>query len=115
MNFNSTKPCANCPFRTDIKPFLTIERAEEIAASIVDQQQAFLCHKTTVDTGDGERVETGSSEHCAGALIMLEHMERPNQVMRIAERLGMYDRRNLKMDSPVFDDADEWIDTQEVW
>lgn len=28
-------------------------------------------------------------------------------MMRISERLGMYDRTKMKMDSPVFDDADE--------
>lgn len=30
--------------------------------------------------------------HCAGAMIVLEHEERPNQIMRIAERLGFYDQ-----------------------
>ena len=27
------KPCQHCPFRRDVKPFLTPERAEEIAGA----------------------------------------------------------------------------------
>lgn len=45
MNYNLKKPCANCPFRTDIKPFIRGERAEEICESIIDSQQSFPCHK----------------------------------------------------------------------
>ena len=51
-----------------------------------------------------------NAEHCAGALIFLEAQEQPNQMMRIAERLGLYDRRKLDMESPVFDDADAMAD-----
>ncbi len=117
MNFNLKKPCANCPFRTDIRPFLTTGRAEEIVESIIDMQQTFPCHKTTVASDDyeyGGMTTTEKSEHCAGALILLEFAERPNQMMRIAERLGMYDRTKLDMESPVFDDPDDWIDAQEM-
>lgn len=39
--------------------------------------------------------------HCAGALIFLEKRNRPNQMMRIAERTGSYDRRTLDMKAPV--------------
>jgi hypothetical protein len=48
--------------------------------------------------------------HCAGAMIVLEHEDRPNQIMRIAERLGFYDRTALVMDSPVPETPDEWVD-----
>lgn len=39
--------------------------------------------------------------HCAGALIFLEKRYRPNQLMRISERLGMYDRTKLDMKAKV--------------
>ena len=45
----------------------------------------------------------GGEAHCAGALILLEKLNLPSQMMRIAERLGMYDRRKLDMLAPVFD------------
>lgn len=116
MNFNLTKPCKDCPFRTDIRPYLTMERAEEIVEALTTMQGTFACHKTTKPSEDDdlEMVTTDKSEHCAGALIMLEHIEQPNQMMRIAERLGMYDRTKLEMDAPVFDDPEGFIDMQSL-
>lgn len=105
MNYNLTKPCANCPFRSDKFFPLNPKRVEEIVYGNAE----FACHKT-VDYGhdDGGRIKD-KSEHCAGLLIMLEHMEQPHQMMRIAERFGMYDRERLEMDSPVYADADEYL------
>ena len=110
MKFDLKKPCAQCPFRTDITPFIRPERAEEICASMIDLQQAFPCHKTVDYNNDGDGVETPDSQHCAGAMIMLEHMDRPNQMMRIAERLRFYDRNKLDMTAPVYTSDDEMID-----
>jgi hypothetical protein len=36
-------------------------------------------------------------------------MAQPHQMMRIAERLGMYDRTKLKMDAPVYDGVVEML------
>lgn len=105
MQFTMTKPCANCPFRTD-RPFhLDPERTRDILHAITVGQQTFACHKTVDyshddDEGDGRHHK--KTQHCAGALILLEHIDRPNQMMRIAERLGLYDRTKLDMDAPVF-------------
>jgi hypothetical protein len=54
-----------------------------------------------------------NEQHCAGAAIILERLERPNQWMRISERLGFYDRTKLDMGAPVFADFDEFIEFQE--
>lgn len=104
MNFNLTRPCDNCPFRTDVRPYLKKARVKEIERCLVDAQGTFPCHKTTVDSEDGEDdlMAGPKSEHCAGAMILLECLERPNQMMRIAERLRMYDFTKLDMRSPVF-------------
>jgi hypothetical protein len=63
-------------------------------------------------TGEEEEgpKETEKSQHCAGALILLEKLEQPTNSMRVAERLGMYDRRELDMDAPVFDSWEEMED-----
>jgi len=112
MKYNLTAPCAHCPFRSDIKPFLTSARAEEIYESL--DRGGFPCHKTCdYDTEEEGGQETEKTQHCAGALIMLEHMDQPSQMMRICERIGLYDRTKLKMDSPVFDDAEWFIDVQD--
>lgn len=37
-------------------------------------------------------------------------MEQPNQMMRICERVGVYDRRKLDMDSPIFEDDESMLE-----
>ena len=77
VNFNLKRPCANCPFRTDIRPFLRRDQAQQIADSLLDQQQTFACHKTVDYSEDPAGRVPDDAQHCAGALIMLEHMEQP--------------------------------------
>jgi hypothetical protein len=105
MKYTLPRPCKNCPFRSDIKGYLTKARVRQIIDSITRQQRTFSCHKTNEteenDEGWSETIETENSHHCAGALIFLERLDQPNQMMRIAERIGLYDRRKLDMDSPV--------------
>ncbi|MEA1987788.1 MAG: DUF6283 family protein [Pseudomonadota bacterium] len=111
MNFNLRKPCKGCPFRKDVRPFLKQERAKEIAVSVALHDQAFPCHKTLgFDDETENTVTTPKSEHCAGALLMLEKMDRPNQFMRIAERTGIYKRSRLDMKTPVFESIEEMIE-----
>jgi hypothetical protein len=115
VKYTMTSPCAHCPFRYDVPAYLKQERAEEIIEAIVDRQGYFSCHSTNdFDDEDGEAIETPDSQHCAGAMIMLEHMEMPNQLMRIMERLGMYDRRKLNMNAPVFEDAELFIEHHDL-
>jgi len=115
MKYDLKRPCKNCPFRTDVKPYIKAERAEEIADAISRQQQTFACHETTIECEEDSEGNCGltdgpNSQHCAGAMIILEKMQLPNQMMRIAERLGMYDSRKLDMKSPVYEDLEEWIE-----
>lgn len=100
MKYALVRPCAKCPFRRDIAGYLHPERALEIATS----EEPFACHETTVYDEETDEMEvTKESQHCAGALILAEKLEQPNQMMRIAERLGLYDHRRLDLDAPVFD------------
>ena len=108
MNYNLKKPCSNCPFRTDIKTFIRPERAEDICDSL-ERGQDFVCHKTTGSDDEGETTIEQKSQMSAGAMIMLEHMEAPTQMMRISERLGMYDRSKLDMESPVYENTEDMI------
>jgi hypothetical protein len=118
VKYDLIRPCKDCPFRTDIRPFLTTARAEEIAETLLSGG-TFACHKTVDYSGDDEDEDgfsegqvTGQSQHCAGAMIMLEKMEMPNQMMRIAERLGMYRPDKLDMEAPVFEDDVEFAAVQ---
>lgn len=101
MKFDLRTPCPQCPFRSDIPAYLTPARVTEIDRSLI--QATFPCHKTTQFDEDGEVIpSTPGERHCAGALIILEKLGRPSQMMRIAERLGLYDMRKLDMQAPVF-------------
>jgi hypothetical protein len=109
MKFDLVRPCAQCPFRRDVAPYLTVERVVELEDALTRQQQTFACHKTVDYTDDhdedGESVESRpdvEEQHCAGAMILLEHLDRPNQMMRWMERLGLYRREKLDMDAPVY-------------
>jgi hypothetical protein len=102
------RPCALCPFRTDVPAYLTRSRVREIERSLVRAE--FPCHETT--GVKGQKPKDGEA-HCAGALILLEKLERPSQMMRIAERLGIYDRSQLAMDAPIFETFDEMVAAQE--
>lgn len=112
MNFDQTNPCPNCPFRTDTLPYLTKARAKEISLAITIQQKTFTCHKYVEHNDEGEAVDNPDGQHCAGALILLEKLDQPNQMMRIAERLRFYDRKKLNMDAPVFNDCASFIKAQ---
>jgi Family of unknown function (DUF6283) len=110
VKFDMRRPCNNCPFRSDIKFPLELERVEEIVHSITGEDKTFTCHKTTKFDDDGDNIPRKDDQHCAGALIMLERMENPNQMMRIAERLGVYDRHKLDMNyAPVYEHGDDMI------
>lgn len=100
--FNLRTPCGNCPFRLDVPGYLRRARATEIAESLANGG-IFPCHKTTIEDPDdeGALVAGPDSQFCAGALICMELQDAPNQVVRIAENLGSYDRDRLDMDAPV--------------
>lgn len=99
MYFTQAKPCADCPFLSANAPSYGTRRLMEFT------QDAFPCHKTAELVEDEEGIgafeATRTSVHCAGALIYLEKREAPSQAMRIAERLGLYDRTRLDMSAPV--------------
>ena len=98
MNYTQTTPCKECPFLKSMKHGFTMDRLEEFASG------EFPCHKSATldeDDGFGEYVANKKSVHCAGALIFNEKRKQPHQLMRIAERLGMYDHTKLDMTAPV--------------
>jgi len=109
-DYNLKRPCKNCPFRTDVPGYLTRARAQEIAESIANGAE-FPCHETTVYDEETDDMREGpKSQNCAGSLIMQEHQEAPNQIMRIAERTGHYDAEKLDMSAPVAKSAFAFID-----
>lgn len=110
------KPCANCPFLKDEKAAIGLSpgRRDGIIADLIDGTvTGFSCHKTVyhsktggrwveANDGDGEEVyqQSGKEQQCAGALAVLEKINRPTQLVRIMERMGLYDREQY---TPMFE------------
>jgi hypothetical protein len=124
MKYAMKTPCKNCPFRSDKVFPLHPGRVESILDGITHGDQTFSCHKTTShDDEDCEdyaesdtHIPTSDEQHCAGAMILLEKLEQPNQMMRIAERVGLYDRTKLDMEAPVYDSLEDMQDAiEELW
>lgn len=109
MSAYMTKPCPECPFlRSRGAVRLTRGRIVEITGNMLSRGGGeFHCHKTTLQGG----VPAGQERHCAGALIFAEKNGNATQMMRIAERLGMYDPRKLVGYENVFDDDAEMLRT----
>lgn len=99
MQYNMTEPCDACPFLKGSG--FQWKSLEEHASG------EFPCHKAC-DLVEDEEVgshyrekKNGKTPHCAGALIFLEKQNTPHQMMRICERIGMYDRTKLNMEAAV--------------
>lgn len=71
MTDHMKAPCAHCPFRNDLTPFLHPDRADEIATLSTNRFADFLCHKTVEhNEDDGEAEPIPDSKTCAGFLAM---------------------------------------------
>ena len=110
MNYDLHKPCHNCPFTSGgIK--LRAARIVEISQMMLSSQGGdFPCHKTTSHDDEGDLQATRKSLHCAGALIYAEKQGTATQMMRISERLGMYDHTKLEGHDTVWDCEEDWLE-----
>jgi hypothetical protein len=94
MHYKMTKPCDACPFLKGSG--FTLKSLQAHASG------EFPCHKQCDVSDEGVFESKGNkTAHCVGALIFLEKRGQPHQMMRICERLGMYDHTKLDMDAPV--------------
>lgn len=113
MRFEMNRPCANCPFRTDVPPFLGVTRAQEIVSYAMGDK-TFACHKTVVyDDEDGEPIRTRDEQQCAGAMIIRAKNGKlgSHQMYRIAHRLGILtNAETLDLTSPVYPTPEAMIE-----
>lgn len=97
MRFDLKRPCKDCPFLcgSSTNMSLSESRMNEIKEGLLNDS-SFTCHKTL-------DLPRNKQQHCAGAMIFLERLNKPNQMMRIAERLRMYNHRELDYDVNLID------------
>ena len=95
MKLDLKTPCKDCPFIKGSSTNTTLAKGRlQGIKDDLRKDMSFTCHKTL-------EKPSNEQQHCAGALIFLEKENRPNQIMRIAERLGMYDHTKLKIDVDI--------------
>jgi hypothetical protein len=110
MKFNLTRPCKDCPFRTDCPTGWLGRSAERIAAELTREDKTFACHKTT-------GVETpwlappADDSQCAGALLMLQQANKlhDNWRFRLAQQMKILDMSKLKTNIPVFESPEAFV------
>jgi hypothetical protein len=138
MRFDLTRPCSNCPFRSD-RPFhLHPDRVREILGDErcdVDAQQSapssiigmvreqlrvgkwwpaasFPCHKTIIYTDDDGTIVPDSAQQCAGVMAILHRENKPNQAMQLAERFGLWHPSQLDQRAPFYTSTQAAIEGQ---
>lgn len=93
--YSLKKPCKNCPFNKTGAIELHPGRVESILQDLLNgKTTGFQCHKTAYRAKSSERVR-GKEKECAGALIVLEKLERQTQLMQVMDRLGFYKPADL--------------------
>ena len=111
MHFDHLKPCNDCPFRRENFISLTPGRVDEVAGNMISSAgKTFTCHKSIYPR---KKIAKKDHQHCGGALIFAEKNGIATQMMRIAERLRIYDPARLMSEDNkanrdlVFDTLDE--------
>ena len=92
MKYTLHKPCDQCPF--------LIGSGFTWKSLVAHASGEFGCHKAC-KIRNGVFTPLDGTPHCAGALIFLEKQGKPHQMMRICERVNLYDRSKLDMTAPV--------------
>jgi len=121
MRFDLTRPCGNCPFRSDIRFGLSPERVREILggsrrgkATTWWPAASFPCHKT-IEYGEDDDDKTTippTAQQCAGVMWILRKENRPNDAMQLAERLGLWNPESLDPTAPFYQSTKAAIEGQ---
>lgn len=99
-----TRPCTRCPFRSDVPVYLHPERRADIIEQSLVEGREFYCHETTVYDEDSEEMTIGAgSLICAGFVKMVEAGGGSTNMMRVAERIGLYDATQVERGADVWD------------
>ena len=93
------KPCSNCPFVDNGKAMHLDEgRVDGLKEMLLeDSGNSFNCHKSVYNLDKNMNPYDGGTQPlkmCAGAYNFLKKMGKPNDIMQIAERLGVEDEKD---------------------
>lgn len=110
------KPCNNCPFRADTKPFpLGRDRRQQIADALLNDA-AFGCHKTTSFDEDGIYKWTEKESPCVGAARLIENElgdVAANVAFRMAIAFKKFDRNEIDYSVPTLDTVEAFVSAED--
>lgn len=83
-----SRPCAQCPFRRDVVPFLRLGRVREIVDRARRHGEHFVCHETVDYSKPTQTLDPGRRA-CAGFMILARRSEIFDglQLVQLADRL----------------------------
>ena len=112
MKYTLMTPCAACPYRADIPPFLSgAGRVRELQRH---QDGEFPCHKTTELDEDEKLLNGEDTVACAGRMIMsMRAYNGFGTLDALAASAGWFKPEDLNLDAPVFDGWDAMADAME--
>ncbi|MCM3746543.1 hypothetical protein M3223_04160 [Paenibacillus pasadenensis] len=98
--FDLKRTCPDCPFieGSSTNQTLRPERIKGIKMDLL-QGRTFSCHKTV----NYDSTTNKEEQHCVGAMLWLYKRDRPNQMMRIAERIGGLRAENLSTHGQIIE------------
>jgi hypothetical protein len=108
--FDLKRPCVTCPFRKGQGERFQLPRSR---LTEIMNAQAFQCHKTVEyhddydDDGEEQHSQGDKPQQCAGLMAVLHRAGMPNQMMRIAERLGSLDPDQLDPRGEAYESVGE--------
>jgi hypothetical protein len=113
MRFDLRKPCPQCPFRPSAGSYLHPARAREIAEAVTKGNVTFTCHKTISgeiedEDADDQVYRPGHGDQmCAGATLFIEKCGVSNQMLQIAERLGLRDPNRVIPIEDIYESVED--------
>lgn len=106
MSDTRSKCCPNCPFRRDVIPYITLERADQFATSATNPYNDFPCHETFEHVEDDYGFERIAPR---GKRVKTCHGFRKIQVNECV------DDPDFKADPIGFNDSSEMFDYYEEY
>ena len=76
-----TKPCKNCPLMDNGKSMHLEEGRVDAIKVDLEKGNSFSCHVTVYESDEQQKL-------CYGAFKHLKDINKPNQIMQVAKRLG---------------------------
>src|SRR5262252_7989737 len=70
---------------------------------------SFPCHKTIIYEDDDTITIPDSAQQCAGVMAILHRINRPNDMMQLAERFKLWSPKSLDPKAPFYSSVEDAV------